>query len=58
MDAMKAEKIQKLIQNEIEWAIDNGDSNWPETVSHWVMDLFTSSTDEEINRWYTMKFED
>jgi hypothetical protein len=54
----KLEKIQALVQAEIEWALDNGDSNWPETISQWINDLYTSYSEEQISQWYRNKTSD
>ena len=45
MNAEKLKELQQQIQNEIEWAAENGGSDWTETISHWIVDLFKEAVE-------------
>lgn len=54
----KSEKIRALIQYEINWAIENGDTSEASQITDYIVALFNNYTDQAIHKLYANKFED
>ena len=54
----KTEKIKALIAYDIKWAIDNDALDEADNIASYACALFNAFTDKEIDRQYSLKFED